>query len=44
MTRKPDFTDIIANMSHDAVCDYAEGALGSRHQRIASRYGVLIPG
>lgn len=36
MTRKPDFTDTLAKMSHDAVCDYAEGALGSRHQRIAA--------
>lgn len=34
--RRADFQDILPIMSHDAVLDYAEGAIGSRHQRIAA--------
>lgn len=37
MTRKPDFTDTIAKMSNPAVLDYAEGALGTAHQRAAAK-------
>lgn len=36
MSRKPDFTDTLAKMSDDALLDYAEGHLGSRHQRAAA--------
>lgn len=36
MTRSTDFHDALKHMSDDAVLDYAEGALGSRPQRIAA--------
>lgn len=36
MIRNPNFTDALPHLSHDAVLDYAEGAVGSRLQRIAA--------